>query len=95
VNADRAFHLASSPEQVTEGEMRFERVVVDLRHLHEQLERFVRAAVQHEVQAADVVGADVRRQIAVAIAVELVQVDDRAERYEQGREQKRASVGIG
>ena len=90
MDADRALDLAAPAEQMAQGEMRLERVVVDLRHLHEQLERFVRAAVQHEVQPANVVGADARRQIAVAVAVDLVDEAERPEHDEQRGQQKRS-----
>ena len=74
------------------AKVRLERIVVDLRHLHEQLERFVRAATQHEIQTANVVGADTRRQIAVAVGVELVDEAHRTEHDEQRGQQER---GVG
>src|SRR5262249_24399661 len=71
MHANRALDLAAPAEQMTEREVSLERLVVDLGHLDEQLERLVRLAAQHEVQAADVVGADSRRRVAVAVAVDL------------------------
>ena len=35
VHADRALDLAAPAKQMAQGEMGFERIVVDLRHLHE------------------------------------------------------------
>ena len=71
VDANRALHLAAPSEEMAEREVRFQRLVVDFRHLNEELERLVGTPVQDEVQAADVVGADPRRQVAIAVAVDL------------------------
>ena len=92
MDADRALDLAAAAKQMAQREVRLERVVVDLRHLHEQLERLVRLAVQDEIQAADVVGADARRQVAIAIDVDLVDEADRTEHDEQRGQQER---GVG
>jgi hypothetical protein len=46
---------------VSQREVRLERVVVDFCHLDEQLERLVGAAIQYEVEPANVVGADAWR----------------------------------
>ena len=89
VHADRALDLAAPAKQMAQGEMGLERVVVDFRHLHEQLEGLVRAAIQHEIQTANVVGADVRRQVAVAVGVDLVDEAERPEHDEQGGQQER------
>src|SRR5688572_6931467 len=90
VDADRTLHLASPAEKVTQGEMGFEGIVIDFRHLHEQLERFVRAAIQHHVQPANIVGADSGRQIAVAVAVNLVDETERTEHDEQCGQKERS-----
>src|SRR5690606_11426826 len=82
VDANRTLDLAAAPEQVPEREVRLERVLVDLCHLHEQLERLVRLPVQDEVETADVVGADARRQLAVTVDVDAIGEADRTERDE-------------
>src|SRR5690606_32810624 len=86
----RALDLAAPAEQVPEREVGLERVLVDLRHLHEQLERLVRLPVQDEVQAADVVRADTRRQVAIAVYVDAIGETDRAERDENRRKNENA-----
>ena len=71
MDANRSLDFAAAPEQVTEREVRLERLVVDFGHLDEQLERFIGLAAQHEVQAANIVGTDPRRRVPVAVAVDL------------------------
>ena len=92
VHANRALDFATAPKQMAQRKVRLERIVVDLGHLHEQLERFVRAPTQDEIEAANVVGADTRRQIAIAVGVELVDEPHRTEQDEQRGEQER---GVG
>ena len=53
---------------------------------NEELERFVGLAAQDQIQPADVVGADARRQVAVAVAVNLERQAARCGDDEQRRE---------
>ncbi len=77
VHANRALDFAAPTEKVTEREVSLERLVVDFRHLDEQLERLVGLAAQHEVEAANIVGADPRRRIPVPVAIDLEREADR------------------
>src|SRR5690606_13547432 len=71
-NAYRPIDLAAPAEQVPEREVGLERLVVDLRDLDEKLERLVCLAVQHEVQAAEIVRADPGRRRVVAFPAQAV-----------------------
>src|SRR5690606_39182688 len=72
VNAYRPIDLAAPAEQVPEREVGLGRLVVDLRDLDEKLERLVCLAVQHEVQAAEIVRADPGRRRVVAFPAQAV-----------------------
>src|SRR5690606_25986632 len=72
MHAYRAVHLAPAAKQMTQREMGLERLVIDLRHLHEELEGLVRLTVQNEVQPADVVGADARGRLIVPVPAQAV-----------------------
>src|SRR5690606_35134025 len=90
MHANRAVHLAPTAKQMPEREMCLERFVVDLRHLDEQLERFVRFTVQDEIEAADIVGADPRRRSIVPVAAEpLVRPADAGRQDQEPREKER------
>ena len=93
VDANRSLDFAPPPEQVAERKMGLERLVVDFGHLHEQLERFVRLAAQHEIQSAEIVGTDPRRQVPVAVAVDLERETARRRDDEQCGEQERGFSG--
>ena len=69
VDPDRPFHLPTPSEQMTEREVRLERLVVDLGHLEEKFERFVGTPVENEVEPPDIVGVDACRKLAVAVPV--------------------------
>src|SRR5690606_4772828 len=87
MHADRAVHLAAAAKQVPEREVRLERLVIDLRHLDEQLERLVRLAVQDEIEAANIVRADGRGRLIVPLAAEpLVGPADARREDQQPRE---------
>ena len=58
MDADRAIDLTAPPEEMTEREVRLQRVIVDLGHAHEQLQRFVCLPIQNEIQASQIVGVD-------------------------------------
>ena len=56
VQADGAVDFAAAAEQVAERDLGFERVLVQLRDVQEQLDRLVRLLVEQVVQAAEIGG---------------------------------------
>ena len=55
MNSDRSVHLAAPPKQAAQGEVSFDRLVVDPDHAQEMLECLVGLLVQQKVQTFEVV----------------------------------------